>query len=189
MPSAAVFFADGFEEIEAVTPCDVLTRAGFTVTVVGVTGAEVKGAHKGLRLKADKELSQVTSETFDVIVLPGGLPGAKHLADSAQVIEMLKAQKSAGRWIAAICASPALTLHKKKIMEASQKGVCYTAMGKEMGENYIADEKVTTHVDGKIITSRGPGTAMEFSLTVAKHIVGEAKAKEVANALLYHHSF
>eukprot|EP01057_Protomagalhaensia_wolfi_P002328 Protomagalhaensia_wolfi_Nauph_80__2327@NODE_2525_length_1067_cov_802_155642_g1978_i0_p1_GENE_NODE_2525_length_1067_cov_802_155642_g1978_i0NODE_2525_length_1067_cov_802_155642_g1978_i0_p1_ORF_typecomplete_len202_score50_29DJ1_PfpI/PF01965_24/2_1e31ThiJ_like/PF17124_5/0_99ThiJ_like/PF17124_5/0_075Catalase_C/PF18011_1/0_061B12binding/PF02310_19/0_052_NODE_2525_length_1067_cov_802_155642_g1978_i0303908 len=201
MPTAAIFFADGFEEIEAVTPCDVLARAGFEVTVVGVTGSEVKGAHKGVKLHADITIDQAKTKVYDVLVvssycvtteplqLPGGMPGSKHLAESADVVEMAKKQKAEGRWVAAICASPAMTLHQKGVMDASQKGVCYTAMGKDMGGNYLSDEKITTHVDNKIITSRGPGTAMEFALTIVKLVAGESKAKEVAGALLYPHSF
>eukprot|EP01053_Blabericola_migrator_P006796 Blabericola_migrator_1__6795@NODE_343_length_9585_cov_71_071023_g276_i0_p4_GENE_NODE_343_length_9585_cov_71_071023_g276_i0NODE_343_length_9585_cov_71_071023_g276_i0_p4_ORF_typecomplete_len191_score45_44DJ1_PfpI/PF01965_24/8_5e34ThiJ_like/PF17124_5/12ThiJ_like/PF17124_5/4_7e06Catalase_C/PF18011_1/0_00015GATase_3/PF07685_14/0_11_NODE_343_length_9585_cov_71_071023_g276_i076378209 len=188
MVTAAVFFADGFEEVEAITPCDLLARAGVDVTTVGVTGKEVKGAHGGvIRLQTQATLAEIlkAGKTYDVLVLPGGLPGAQTLADTPELVQLLKDQKAAGRYIAAICASPALTLHGRGVMDPSQKGVCFNAMGSQMGGNYIADESVKSHVDGKIITSRGPGTAMDFGLTIIKTMIGESKAKEIAGNLLY----
>lgn len=186
--SAGVLFADGFEEIEGLTSADILVRAGFKVDHVGVTGNSVTGAH-GIKIQTALTIQEAAKKSYDVVVLPGGMPGASNLAENQEVIKLLKAQQTNGKWIAAICASPVVVLVKKSIM-GDAKGVCYPAMEKDMGD-YLITSKDDCHVDTqhKIITSKGPATAMSFGLCIVKHILGQSKAQEVADALLYKHSF
>src|SRR5512139_440095 len=118
MTKAIVPLAEGFEEIEAVTIIDVLRRAGVKVTVAGVTGVDVTGAH-GIPMRADKRLADAAKDTYDAVVLPGGMPGATHLRDDAGVQALVRAQHEAGRKVAAICAAP-IALSKAGVLRGKK---------------------------------------------------------------------
>lgn len=172
--------ADGIEEIESVCIIDVLRRAGADVTVASVDGLEITASRR-VRLVADKLIGDCADETFDLIALPGGMPGAEHLRDSAVLLKLLKDQKQAGRLYAAICASPAVVLGSHALLD-DKKAVCHPALAKELKCLEAADSRVVT--DGNCITSCGPGTAIEFALELAKLLYGADRANAVAGPML-----
>jgi len=177
---AIVVFAEGFEEIEAVSPADILKRAGVEVELVGLDRHEVTGAH-GITIKMGRTLK--SKEDADAIVLPGGLPGAENLAASGTLATVLKEQARAGRIVAAICAAPGLALARHGILDG-RRATCYPGFEKHFGSTtrYVADPVV---VDGNIVTSRGPGTAGLFGLALARSLVGEAMAEQLRRGMQY----
>ncbi len=177
--SILVPIADGTEELEAVTIIDILRRAGTNVIVAGIDKHLVT-ASRGVRLMADSLITDCNGEVFDMIVLPGGMPGAEHLRDSVLLTEMLKKQESNSRWIAAICASPVVVLQHHGLLE-NRKATCHPARKKDLLNQEAADLSVV--VDGNCITGRGPGTAIEFSLKLVEVLYGKKKMLEVSQPL------
>jgi 4-methyl-5(b-hydroxyethyl)-thiazole monophosphate biosynthesis len=177
---AIIVLAEGFEEIEAVTPADILRRAGVEVELVGLEATEVTGAH-GITFGADRVLAE--REDADAVILPGGLPGADNLAASAKLAGVLEAQAAAGKLVAAICASPGCVLAKHGLLDG-KKATCYPSFEERFDPSttYATDAVVK---DGNILTSRGPGTAFAFGLALARELAGAAKADELAQAMLY----
>ena len=173
-----VAIADGTEELEAVTIIDVLRRAGAQVIVASVGKMNVL-CSRGVKITADAMVSDCTDKEYDLIALPGGLPGAEHLRDCAELIKMLKQQKDSPRLYAAICASPAVALLPHGLLEG-KKATCYPAPNMDFPGR--CNQKVV--VDGNCITSQGPGTALDFSLKLAELLFGPAKRDEVAKAML-----
>jgi len=180
MSSAVVILADGFEEIEAVTQIDVLRRAGVEVTVAGLTTGVITGAH-GLGVETDMELGGLDFEA-DLIVLPGGMPGSANLGKSETVVSMLQDQFDAGRKIGAICAAPAYAPVAAGVL-SGKRATCYPSFEKRFNSSTIAVEDRVV-VDGNVITSRGPGTALEFALVLVEELVGQEKADEIRAAML-----
>lgn len=173
-----VAIADGTEELEAVTIIDVLRRAKVEVTVASVAGLNIT-ASRGVKLVADCVIADCKEKTYDLIVLPGGLPGAEHLRDCRTLIEMLKKQKQSGRLYAAICASPAVALAPHGLLDGK------TATGYPGTQDKLPkalNQRVV--IDGNCITSQGPGTALEFAIELVRQLLGDAKAKEVAEPML-----
>ena len=171
--------ADGIEEMEAVTIIDVLRRAGAEVTVASVDALEVT-ASRGVKLTADIQIGQCIGREYACIVLPGGMPGAEHLRDSAPLTALLKAQKHRGGRIAAICASPAVVLAHHGLL--SGFATCYPSFADRLPNSEKIRQRVV--VDGCCITSCGPGTALEFALELVRQISGVEKAKAVAEPML-----
>lgn len=178
--TALVSIAEGTEELEAVTIIDVLRRANVEVTVASVGDRQVT-ASRGVNLVADCLIGECTHKVYDLIVLPGGLPGANHLRDCELLIDMLKAQKQAGRLYAAICASPAVALVPHGLLDG-KAATCYPSCNDQLPDASKAEQRVV--VDGNCITSQGPGTAMEFAVELIRQLVGDTKADEVAAGLL-----
>jgi len=177
-PRVCILLADGLEDIEAITLIDVLRRAGVDVTTLGVTGAEVTSAHN-VTIKADALLSDAGGE-WDLVVLPGGIPGAEHLRDSEAVQSLVKSQVASGRKVAAICAAP-IALAAAGVLEG-RRATCYPGFdGQLAGANYCED---TVVVDGPVITSRGPGTALAFALNLVAELCGETTAAELSEGML-----
>ena len=172
--------AEGFEEIEAVTPIDVLRRLDVDVTVASLDGPVVRGA-RGIAVQADATLGEVAGRVFDMIILPGGMPGASNLAASELLGDMLKKQHSEGRMIAAICAAPAVVLHPLGLL-GDEKVACYPAFQRRLDEANRTDERLC--VGEKLITAAGPGVAMDFALALAERLKGKEKADELAKAML-----
>ncbi|MDR4506863.1 MAG: DJ-1/PfpI family protein [Candidatus Brocadiaceae bacterium] len=172
--------ADGCEEIETACIVDVLRRADADVTVASVGKLQVT-ASRGMKLVADKLLSECVQHTYDLIVLPGGMPGAEHLRDSKELTHMLKRQQQDGRLYAAICASPAVVLQHHGLL-AQRKATVYPSFADHLGNTEAIDSRVV--VDGDCITSRGPGTALEFALKLVEMLYGEQKARDIARSLL-----
>lgn len=175
-----VILADGFEEIEAVTPIDVLRRAGCDVTTAGVGKTTIESA-RSLKVQADTRLEDYKG-TPDAVVLPGGGQGAENLAGSAAVSAFLKKMHSEKKLIAAICAAPAVVLSPLGILDG-RRATGYPGMEKEMGPKVvISKERVVT--DGHVTTSMGPGSAMEFSLEVLRLLSGEAAVKDLMGKMV-----
>lgn len=175
-----VVLAEGFEEIEAVTPMDILRRAGVEVVVASVGKLEVKGAH-GIVVRADVLIENV-EDLPDAVVLPGGMPGASNLNDSPAVISLLRRMKEKDKIIAAICASPGLALASSGVLDG-KKATCYPGFEKGFGPKttFVRDRVVT---DGKVITSRGPGTAFEFSLELVRQLIDVRTADALRDGTL-----
>ena len=182
MPKKAIILlAEGFEEIEAVTCIDLLRRAGIDVTVAGLSDIRVK-ASRGTNILADKKLDEAGSD-FDACILPGGMPGAANLAGSTKVKNLIQKMNSEGKLIAAICASPAIVLAPMGILK-NKTTTCYPGMQDTFGKDTTYKEE-NVIVDGNIITSRGPATAMEFALAIVEKLAGKETADKVRKAALF----
>jgi 4-methyl-5(b-hydroxyethyl)-thiazole monophosphate biosynthesis len=178
MPTALVVLADGFEEMEAAAPIDLLRRAGVEVTVAGLNGPEVTGRN-GMRLIADVAYAAVAGARFDLIVVPGG-PAFVELRKSASLRQHLQEQASAGRAIAAICAGPTVLLDAGLL-----QGRSYTAHFSVRDELPGADASRAVVIDKGIITSQGAGTATAFGLALVEFLCGEETAAELAASICY----
>jgi 4-methyl-5(b-hydroxyethyl)-thiazole monophosphate biosynthesis len=172
--------AEGTEELEAVTIVDVLRRAGAQVTVASVGGLQVT-ASRGVHLVADTLISDCSGKRFDLIVLPGGMPGAQNLCDSSLLGVLLKRQDDEGRLFGAICASPAVVLEHHGLLEG-KKATSYPSFMDQLKSAKATPSRVV--VDGQCVTSQGPGTALEFALTLVELLFGKEKAKEIAEAMV-----
>jgi protein deglycase len=172
--------ADGTEEIEAVCIIDTLRRAGADVTVASVGALQVT-ASRGVKLVADASIGACADGMYDAIVLPGGMPGAEHLRDSAPLIAKLKEQKAAERIVAAICAAPAVVLHHHGLLK-NVRATCYPTMQSQLDPNYASNDRVVVH--GQCVTAQGPAVAIEFALKLVEMLYGHGKAKEVGEAML-----
>ena len=175
-----IILADGFEEIEAITPIDVLRRAGVEVAVAGLSGKMVTGAH-GIHFQADLALDDY-KDLPDAIILPGGLPGAQNLGESKKVTELVKKMNSQNKVVGAICAAPALVLAQTGILDG-KRATCYPGFEKKFPSSItFSSDRVV--VDGNIITSRGPGSAFEFALELVEQLVGKGKAETLKEGML-----
>merc|ERR1711988_380885 len=174
--------ADGSEEIESVCIIDVLRRAGAEVVVASVMDSQTVVCSRKVKLVADAVLDDVKDQTFDAIVLPGGMPGAEHLRDSSTLVSMLKAQKAASRCYAAICASPAVVFQKHNLFDGVSEMTCHPNFTSSLPSTNSADKRVV--VDGICITSGGPGTAIEFALKIVEQLFDRRKAEQVAKPML-----
>lgn len=172
--------ADGTEELEAVTIIDVLRRAGAQVTVASVGLLQIT-ASRGVKLVADRLITDCTDESFDLIVIPGGLPGAEHLRDCAVLIDMLRSQKQAGRLYGAICAAPAVVLAPNGLLD-DKSAACYPSCTDALPNPAQSNRRVVA--DGNCITSQGPGTALEFSIELVRQLFDDSKSQQVAEAML-----
>jgi 4-methyl-5(b-hydroxyethyl)-thiazole monophosphate biosynthesis len=179
MKSVAVLLAPGFEEIEAITVIDVLRRAGIRVTVAGTRAGEIQGSHE-ITVRPDTTLDEIRPEGFDMVVLPGGLPGTHHLRDDPRVMTFVRQMAKAGKHTCAICAAP-IVLDAAGV--ARGKAVTSHPIVKEemKGCDYRQDRVV---VDGSVVTSRGAGTAMEFALELVRILAGPEKADQLAQMMI-----
>lgn len=177
---ALLAVADGTEELEAVACSDILRRAGIEVTIAAVGGRTVT-ASRGLVIVADRLAGECAGEIFDLIVLPGGMPGAENLRDCPALEKMLREQAGRGGVFAAICASPEVVLEHHGLL-GSRRATGYPGMTGRFSNQEAVSEKVV--VDGNCITGQGPGAALDFALACVSCLLGAGKAAEVAGALL-----
>ena len=180
MPTVLAILAEGFEEIEATTPVDLVRRAGADVTVAALgDGVHVTG-RSGLTMHADTTLSAIESgsdRNFDCVFLPGG-PGVKHLRADARVRALVLRQHSAARWIAAICAAPTV-LHDAGLLNGRRYTAHFSVSNELPG--ILAEERTVS--DGLLLTSRGAGTAIDFGLLLIEKLFSAEKAREVARSI------
>lgn len=181
MPKTAlVILAEGFEEVEAIAPVDLLRRSGVRVTLAGVNSLIVKSS-RNIGVQADVMLKDI-QDLPDAVILPGGLPGATNLAKSEEVATLVKKMSAAGKFVAAICAAPAVVLAPLGILDG-KKATCYPGCEADFSKKIIySQERVV--VDGNIITSQGPGTALEFAFEIAARLVGKEMAENVRGKML-----
>lgn len=173
--------ADGTEELEAVAIIDVLRRAGAKVTVASVSGVRQITASRGVVIVADALIADCADTEYDLVVLPGGIPGAEHLRDSADLTGILKRQAEKRRLFGAICASPAVVLEHHGLL-AGRRATCPPGFVDQLKERDSVDERVV--VDGNCLTSRGPGTAVEFALALVEQLYGRTKREAVAGPMV-----
>lgn len=174
MPTALMFLADGFEEVEAITPLDLLRRADVQVTTVALGAHMHVTGRCQVTLHADATLDALPSDVkYDLLILPGG-PGVKALRADSRVLQRVVAQHQSGAWLAAICAAPTV-LHDAGLLTHRR----YTAHQSVKNELTAIIESERVVVDGTIITSRGAGTALDFGLKLVEVIAGASKAKDV----------
>ncbi len=183
MKRVVVPVAHGFEEIETVTVVDILRRAGVSVTIAGVEGgvppAVVEG-RTGIKLVPDVTIDKVEATDFDMIVLPGGLKGTQTLAKDTRVARLLPLFQEGERYIAAICAAP--TVLAAHGMIAGRRLTSHPSV-KEQLTGAVYDEGRVV-IDGRLVTSRGPGTAMEFAMALVEILMGKKKVEEINQGVL-----
>jgi len=180
IPLVLVPLAQGCEELEAVTITDLLTRAGINVVTAGLDQKTVI-ASRGMKLVADNLLDDVLEKDFDMIVLPGGLPGADHLNNDQRIQTIVKRLAANNKYTAAICAAPRV-LATAGLLEGKH-ATSFPGALDGFPVNNLNYEQSAVVVDAKIVTSRGPGTAMDFSLTLIELLMGKEKRDEVEAAL------
>lgn len=178
-----ILLADGFEEVEAITPVDALRRARVEVALVGVTGMTVTGSH-GVKVAADMALADIDPESCEAIVVPGGLRGVENIKASPEALRAVKACAEAGKYVSAICAGP--TVLASLGITDGKSAVCYPGMEGEMGSaNMRAGASAVT--DGSVITGRSAGTAWDFAFAILSALRGPEAARRVSEAVHYDH--
>lgn len=175
-----LLLGNGFEEAEAVIPCDLLRRAGVEVRTVGLNGPVITGGH-GISLVADCAPGEMDPATAEMVILPGGLGGVRSIRACPEALEAVRAVHGAGGYVAAICAAP--TVLAELGLTEGRRATCYPGMEPEMGNaRMCADGAVT---DGKLITGKAAGTAFDFALALISALRGGAAAETVARAIFY----
>lgn len=173
-----MFLANGFEEVEALCPLDLIRRAGLDIKTVGVGGSHITGSH-GITVLADMTDEAFSDENPSAVILPGGMPGTTHLDACATVHMALDAAKAAGALVAAICAAP-MILGKRGDL-CGKEAICFPGFEQYLDGATISSEKVVR--DGRVITAAGMGVALDFGLAVVAYFCGEEKAAAMKAAV------
>lgn len=173
--------APGTEEMEAVTIIDILVRAGYQVVVASADfdGKLTMTASRGVTLTAECKLVDVADDEFDAVVLAGGVGGAENFRDSTLLVEIIKQQKYDGRLVAAICASPAVVLQHHDLFPGALM-TCHPNFQDRIPQDLWRNRRVTFDVNNNLLTSQGPGTALEFAVEIIVQLSGKELAREVA---------
>jgi len=180
MSHVLVPLAQGCEELEAITITDLLVRAGITVTTCGLDDQPVK-ASRGITIIPDTSIDNVMETAFDLIVLPGGLPGSDHLRDNKQIQALIKKQASSNKYVAAICAAPK-ALAEAGLLEG-KTATSFPGVLAALENNTITISENAVEIDGNIVTSRSAGTAMDFALSLIELLEGKEKRDEINHQL------
>jgi 4-methyl-5(b-hydroxyethyl)-thiazole monophosphate biosynthesis len=167
--------AEGFEEIEAIIAVDILRRADIEIVVAGLKEGLVEGAHK-IKMLPDTHLDKINQSEFDGIILPGGSPGFINLGNDDRILRMIRQMNKDGKYIAAICAAPSVLI-KAGIMAGRKATVSPSGKAQMQACARYSEERVV--VDGNLITSQSPGTAMEFALKLVEVLAGEEKMLQI----------
>eukprot|EP00182_Erythrolobus_australicus_P004150 CAMPEP_0185831764 /NCGR_PEP_ID=MMETSP1353-20130828/1695_1 /TAXON_ID=1077150 /ORGANISM="Erythrolobus australicus, Strain CCMP3124" /LENGTH=191 /DNA_ID=CAMNT_0028529871 /DNA_START=65 /DNA_END=640 /DNA_ORIENTATION=+ len=188
--SVLVPLADRSEELEAVAIINILRRAGCTVTVARVAASSDSLAvtcAREVTLQCDAQLEDALCTEYDLIVLPGGMPGAQTLGDAPRLIEKLRSQRDRGAWYGAICAAPAVALLPHELLPAT--ATCHPSMHSKLADAGVAAAALASRVvvdsEARCVTSQGAGTAIEFALKLVELIVDDATARRVAEAIVH----
>ena len=184
MSKVCVYLAEGFEEIEALTVVDLLRRAGASVTTVSIGGSLRVTGRSGIEVSTDEMWSEGASDGADLLFLPGGQPGTRNLGAHEGVKRQLENAAKGGSFVSAICAAP--TVLAAHGLLKGKRATCYPGLEGELvkcGAEAVTDSPVV--VDGKVITSRGAGTAIPFSLKLIELIFGADRADEIAKSIVY----
>jgi 4-methyl-5(b-hydroxyethyl)-thiazole monophosphate biosynthesis len=194
---ALILLAEGFEEVEAVTPMDYLRRAGIELTSAAAGGAKTVTGARGIPVNADTSLEELVrakkagAGSWDAVILPGGMPGASNLAASRETAALLKEMAAAHKWICAICASPVVVLAPLGLL-AGIKYTCYPDMEKTVpagsgkGAQWSEEKVVCVSLagGGGFITSRGAGTAGAFAVAIISALLGKTESRRIAESVL-----
>ncbi|MBQ3795645.1 MAG: DJ-1/PfpI family protein [Butyrivibrio sp.] len=181
MAKTAIFLADGFEEIEALTVVDLLRRAGIEIITASIMGRKnVTGSHK-ITVEADALIGDIDFENTDMIILPGGMPGTTNLAECKELTDRIKEFDSKKKMLCAICAAP--TVFGKLGILQGKKACCFPGCEVDLTGAETQTDRVTK--DGHFITSRGMGTAIDFGLAIIEHYNGKEAADEMAKRIVY----
>lgn len=180
MPKVLVPLANGCEELEAITIIDLLRRANIEVITASLEAAPVQGAHN-ITITADTTLAAVMEDSFDLLVLPGGLPGADYLNADPRIHQLIKRQAANDQYVAAICAAPKVLIDNGIVDE--RKLTAYPGALEATDTSRVEVTGSAVEVDNKIITSRGPGTAMDFALQLIETLLDKASRDQVEAAL------
>ena len=173
------FLAEGFEEIEALTPVDVLRRCGKEVVTVGIGEEIITGAH-GISVCTDiTEVDLVPNDEIEMIILPGGMPGTLNLEKNRSVQDTIDYCVKNDKYIAAICAAPSILGHKKLL--DGKPATCFPGFEEQMGDAVMTGEKVVAA--DKIITAKGAGAALEFGLKLAEILCGKPRVEKLAASM------
>ena len=175
-----MFLADGFEEIEALCPLDLMRRVGLDVKTVGIEKSEIVGAH-GIKVIADMTDSEFTDSSAEMIFLPGGMPGTLNLANSSTVINAINQAVINNAYIAAICAAPSI-LGDMGLLEGKE-AICYPGFESRLKGATISENKVVC--DGKIITAAGMGVAYDMGIAIVRILCGDKKADDLREATIH----
>jgi len=185
---AVVLLADGFEDVEAITPADYLQRAGIEVTTVSISQSQIVTSRwGGVKLLASTTIAEFIKVSakekieWDAVICPGGMPGAANLAASGEVSELLKKMSANNKLICAICAAPVIVLSPLGLIK-NKKFTCYPGMEEKAQEGVWQNERVV--VDGNIITSRAAGTTGEFAVAIIEKLLDKETAKKIADTVL-----
>lgn len=181
MKKAVVFLADGCEMVEALTPVDLLRRAGAEVVTMSINGKEQIVSSHQVEIKADKKFDAAEAKEADIVILPGGMPGTKNLGAHEGVCNVVKERFTHGKYIAAICAAP--SVFGQLGLLKGKKAVCYPSFEEKLEGAQVLTEKAV--MDGNVITSRGMGTAIPFGLTIIEALFDKNKADEIAKSIVY----
>jgi len=179
MPTVLVPLAQGCEEIEAVTIIDILRRAGITVVTAGLDAEPVR-ASRGTVFIPDTTLNKALQQAYDMVALPGGQPGTNNLKADARILSLLKQMAQQDKYVAAICAAPSVLATAGLL--GGKHATSYPGALDDFPK--VLQKPETIVEDGKFITSRGPGTAMDFALLLVERLAGKAKRQEVESALV-----
>lgn len=179
MKKVVLFLAEGFEEVEAVTPADFLRRSGVELILAGVSGKTVTGAH-GISIECDISVSEIDRD-IDGVIIPGGMPGASNVAADAASIKVIGESLERGILVGAICAAPAVVLGAHGLI-SGRKFTCYPGFENSFSGAYFSEDRVVT--DGNLITSRGPGTAAEFSEALIEYLCGKKQRDEIHSSTI-----
>lgn len=172
--------AEGFEMIEALSVVDAFRRAGADVDLAAIGDALLVTSSHNVQVMADSLLLDCKEKNYDLIVLPGGIPGAENLKNSPVLVELLRKQNDEGKLYGAICASPAVVLQHHGLLQG-KKATCHPFFADKLTIREKAKESVV--IDKNCVTSRGAGTSIEFALELVGLVLGEAKKKEVAKGM------
>jgi len=186
MAKVYVFLADGFEDVEALIPIDVLRRGGVEVVTVSTTDFPLVESAHGVNIEADLQFDQVDTSDADLLMLPGGMPGAANLYAHEGVCKAVCAQAAAGKKVAAICAAPAVVLAQLGLLQG-KKATCYPGFEqvlKESGAQYTAD---LVTVDGNITTAEGPAAAFPYAYELLTQLVDKATSDQIAEGMRFKH--
>lgn len=175
-----IHLAQGFEEVEALTCVDLLRRVGIETYMVSMTGEEIVKSVRGVGIQSDLLFEEADYNSCDMIVLPGGMPGAKNLGDHCELVQQIVRFAETGKWIAAICAAPMVFGHNRLL--EGKKATIFPGMEEHLIGAKCSNDRVV--IDGNVITSKGPGTAMEFALAIVGVLKGTEASDKLRNDLV-----
>jgi len=177
------FLADGFEEIEALAPVDIFRRGGVEIKTVSCNGADMVESAHGIIFKADMKFEDADFSDADLLMLPGGLPGATNLRDHQGVCEAVTRQAKSGKKIAAICAAPLVFGHLGLL--DGKRATCYPGFEKYLGDAEYTHELFT--VDGNITTGEGPAATLPYTYELLSQFIGKERTADIERGMMFRH--